>query len=256
MAAIQDIALAERRQLAPLFSDHAYMRVCLDCILQGYAGRARIGGERAAARIELGPFTYFGGDPSSPDAKELLAELKGPRLLLLPTLNWQGAAREHSGPAMPRQHRISFSNSELNPDHLHGLVSRTPAGSKISRMDAELASRSLEEVHPDLLVDDLFKSPADLVSRGVGYCAIEGARITCAATSGIVSDAAIEIQINTHPDHQRRGLARAVAATLMLHCLERGISPHWDSGSHASQQLARQLGYRDAGEYDWWVVNP
>ena len=54
----------------------------------------------------------------------------------------------------------------------------------------------------------------------------------------------MESEIDTRPDHQRRGLARACGARLILECLDRGLYPSWDAHTAASLALAEQLGYR------------
>jgi hypothetical protein len=54
----------------------------------------------------------------------------------------------------------------------------------------------------------------------------------------------------------RFGLARAVAATLMLECLERGLTPHWNAANPVSQQLAVSLGYEPAEICEILLVAP
>lgn len=47
------------------------------------------------------------------------------------------------------------------------------------------------------------------------------------------------------------GLATAVGATLIVHCLEHGISPHWDTSNPVSENLAKKLGYIPDTNYEW-----
>lgn len=55
-----------------------------------------------------------------------------------------------------------------------------------------------------------------------------------------------EIGIETHPDARGRGLATAVAARMIEHLSEHGITPVWScrESDHASVALARKLGFR------------
>ena len=55
----------------------------------------------------------------------------------------------------------------------------------------------------------------------------------------------IHIGIETHPDFRNKGLATAIAAKLLVHCIERGVYPHWSASSEnaASIHLAEKLGY-------------
>ncbi|MBW4622041.1 MAG: GNAT family N-acetyltransferase [Cyanosarcina radialis HA8281-LM2] len=54
----------------------------------------------------------------------------------------------------------------------------------------------------------------------------------------------------THDGFRRRGLARAVAAAMVLYCLDRGLEPCWDAANEPSSALARQLGFRSMGKYE------
>ena len=62
------------------------------------------------------------------------------------------------------------------------------------------------------------------------------------------------MEIDTHPDFRRRGLARSVAATMILHCLDEGIEPCWDAHNPESAALALQLGFVDPQAYTVFVV--
>jgi predicted GNAT family acetyltransferase len=105
------------------------------------------------------------------------------------------------------------------------------------------------------LLPKVFASPSDFFERGVGFCALSGEQMVCAATSAFICDGAIEIQINTNRGYRRMGLATAVGATLLVHCLEHGIDPHWDTGDPASARVAEKLGYLPESAYEWLVFN-
>jgi len=74
-------------------------------------------------------------------------------------------------------------------------------------------------------------------------------RFVSGASSGAVGGGKLEIEIQTHRQFRRRGLARAVAAALILYCLEHGIEPCWDAANEPSAALARQLGFHSTGKY-------
>lgn len=63
------------------------------------------------------------------------------------------------------------------------------------------------------------------------------------ATSYTIYDEGIEIEVCTHPDHRRKGLATIVCAALILYCLDRGKYPNWDAANLNSVALAQKLGY-------------
>ena len=74
-----------------------------------------------------------------------------------------------------------------------------------------------------------FADERDYCRRGLGVAVLQEGRLVAGASSYTVYRGGIEIEIDTHPDHRRRGLARACGAALMLECLKRGLYPSWDA---------------------------
>ena len=85
--------------------------------------------------------------------------------------------------------------------------------------------------------------------HGAGYVVLWKGALVCGASSYADWPGGVEIEIDTHPAHRRRGLARACAAALMLDCLARGLYPSWDAANPVSAHLAQTLGYIAAGAY-------
>ena len=75
-------------------------------------------------------------------------------------------------------------------------------------------------------------------------------RFVSGASSAAIGGGKFEIEIQTQPQFRRRGLARAVAAALILHGLERGMEACWDAANEPSSALARQLGFHPTGKYE------
>lgn len=247
---------SSRANLAPLFAQHRPLRVVLDAILQGYCGTAvaSAGSGARVAQLSVGIFAFFGGDPTHPMARTLVEGLSGERIILFTEDGWGDEIwRAHSS-RIEWEPRLSFSSATLDLEHLQAVRSRIPEGFDIQRIELDSAQRLCAEVAPDLLLPDVFPSPADFVERGIGFCALCGGQIVCGATSAFICEGAIEIQINTKRAYRNLGLATAVGATLVGHCLERGIDPHWDAGAPASERVAEKLGYMPDYAYEWWVL--
>ena len=75
-------------------------------------------------------------------------------------------------------------------------------------------------------------------------------RFVSGACSAAVGGGKFEIEIQTHQHFRRRGLARAVAAALILYGLEHGMEACWDAANEPSSALARQLGFHPTGKYE------
>lgn len=81
-----------------------------------------------------------------------------------------------------------------------------------------------------------------------------GNRLAAGASSYTSYDDGIEIEIDTHPDFRRRGLATACGARLILYCLAGGLYPGWDAANPESVALATKLGYHFDHEYDAYFI--
>jgi hypothetical protein len=253
---VETVGRADRHRIAPLFAGHSHLRAGVDSILQGNCGVAvaNQGSEAVAAQLAIGPITFFGGDAHHPAASRLVTSLSGLRLIIVPDKAWRDLVYREHGEKVKTETRLPFSSEALSIAHLRKCAKRVARGYRIARMDLALARRVNQEVNPDLILPEVFASPTDFVERGVGFCALRGHRLVCGATSALLSDKAIEIQINTIRDHRGQGLATAVGAALAAHCLERGVDPGWDTGSAASERVALKLGYVPRKRYDWLIL--
>ena len=99
-----------------------------------------------------------------------------------------------------------------------------------------------------------WRSPDAFLERGIGYGVWRGDTCVAGCSSYTMANNKLEVEIDTAPEHRRKGLARAVAATLILHCLDNGIEPCWDAHNPESAALAGQLGFIDPQEYTVHIV--
>ncbi len=99
-----------------------------------------------------------------------------------------------------------------------------------------------------------FDSIDDFIDRGVGYAILNKGQVVSAATSFSIFDDGIEIEIASHPEHRRKGLAKIVASALILDCLDREKYPSWDGANVESVELAKKLGYTFKEPYDTYFI--
>ena len=69
------------------------------------------------------------------------------------------------------------------------------------------------------------------------------------ASSYVVYDKGIEIEIDTKREYRGKGLATVVGAKLILECLANNITPSWDAHDLRSVHLAEKLGYHLSHDY-------
>ena len=240
---LTDLPAGQRRCLAPLFEDLAWPRPMIEAALEGEVGQVTAGaGEApAAAALHVQIFTILGGDPGSSAAADLVDTLAGDRFAIGSNA-WYDLLRQRRGRGLQSWYWRPYDNSRLDSAHLRRLAASAHAAYEILPLDEELLSHAW----PDLdvgLPQHGFRSEADLLERGFGFCAVRKGRVLSAAVTLARSSHSVEVQTNTHRRHQRRGLATSTCAALVLRCLEEGLPPHWSAANHRSEGLAEKLGF-------------
>lgn len=250
MSLIQ-IKIEERHKLAHLFQDHPGGLIP-QSILDGYSGRAFANQTLKFAALEIpsARVRILGGDFSQTEVREYLKSLPGFSQVFFADKNLIEVAQEvHPGKWIELE-RYAFSADKLNLEHLKSLKSKIPDGFQIVKIDVSLAQQLRKRKNKFAEAHGLnFASPEDFITRGFGYCALEGTNIACVGSSFAVCDAGIEIQIDTQKQYQGKGLATAVSAHLIIECLEKNLVPSWDAATKTSAKLAEKLGYMPEGEY-------
>lgn len=256
-----ELTYGQMNAIAPLFAYTEETMVL--SVLQGHMGRAWADSAEhpTAARILVGDLMFLAGDAQSPCAQALVthipAERQVPFVLAAPEHagwsrlikeNWPETRREYT-----RRYAIKKEPDCFDPEKLRAFAGRIPAGYAIRPIDSELYPKTFGLPFPADLCTN-FESADHFLSRGIGYVALFGGEIVGGASSYTVYDDGIEIEIATHPEHRRRGLATALGATLILGCLDRGLYPSWDAANIESVGLAEKLGYHLAAPYDCYVL--
>ena len=81
-------------------------------------------------------------------------------------------------------------------------------------------------------------------------------RFVSGASSAAVGGGKFEIEIQTRREFRCRGLARAVAAALILYGLEHGIEACWDAANEPTASSHGQPGFHSIGKYDAYRLTP
>jgi RimJ/RimL family protein N-acetyltransferase len=248
----------DRRRLAGLFEAYRW-NYLPDAILDGTMGQALADdAEEPQVAVLEAPslkLCIVGGDAGHPSARAFLQELSPPKALIFASEDWEALLRQIHRGKLLRLPRYAFTSENLDREHLRQLGSRILDGYRLERMDVDLA-RQLAGEKSEFTEDHMlsFDSPEDFIARGFGFCLLHGEEIVSVATTFVICDKGIEIQINTREEHRGKGLATVVAAQLILHSLEQGLDPNWDAENERSVGLARKLGYTPQGRYAIWVV--
>ena len=91
---------------------------------------------------------------------------------------------------------------------------------------------------------------------GFGFVLEVNGEIAAGVSAYTVYREGVEIEIDTHPDHRRKGYATICAARMILEARDRGLYPSWDAANLWSVGLAEKLGYHFDHEYTTYEICP
>ncbi|MGE6363780.1 GNAT family N-acetyltransferase [Bacillus paramycoides] len=226
--------------------------------LQGHMGNAWVDNleNPTVAQITVGIFVFYAGDPNAEEAEELLYNLPDFTLAIVDSDEWKHRIETVHKGSIEKIQRFRFSKNpeDLDRVHIQKLQSTLPKEYEIKKIDKDIAkASSFHELSEDFISQ--FDSIDDFIDRGVGYAILHKGQVVSAATSFSIYDVGIEIEIASHPNHRRKGLATIVASVLILDCLDRGKYPSWDGANSESVKLAKKLGYTFKESYDTYFID-
>ncbi|MCL1787133.1 MAG: GNAT family N-acetyltransferase [Defluviitaleaceae bacterium] len=249
------ISKEKRSSIAPLFE--GWGDVGILSYLQGHGGQAWADDEDAptVANITSMDVCYVAGNADSPQAKELLRQIPIGNELQVHSEAWHKAVAE----AIPNttypitRYKFKKDAALFDKDKLRAYIQALPKEYTIAPIDEAMFNHFPTEVFDCHCTQ--FASFAEFEKYGAGFVVLHQGEPVCAASSFTYSDSLIDVQIDTAEDHQRKGLATACAANLILACLERGIFPCWDADCDESRHLAEKLGYQLERECETYEID-
>lgn len=207
-----------------------------------------------SAVIVQGDFFFYAGLPE-PALLDYLPEgwNGGCRLLTPPDEAWAAAIEAHFGAAAQREIRYAIKKEPGVFDKAKLLEARSGAPAPILPIDEALYHRCLASDWSRDLVSR-YETFEDFSRLALGFVAVSVGEILSGAACYCTYDKGIEVEIDTHPDHRRKGLALGCGAALILECMNRDLYPSWDAANPGSVALAEKLGYHFSHEYPVYYI--
>ncbi len=233
----------------PLFQD--WEETIIWSCLQGVMGEIFVDNleEPKSALAKLGKEASFGFLAGQPNL-DLIEECRGEDIILVPQHEgWRELIESTYGEKAKAFTRYATKkDTQFDREKLEEFVTSLPEGFELQFMEEQLYNACLtEEWSQDLVANyDDYQHYSQL---GLGVVALYQGKLVAGASSYSTYEKGIEIEIDTHPDFRRKGLAKAVAAKLILTCLDRELYPSWDAHTKISLDLAEKLGYEFSHEY-------
>jgi GNAT superfamily N-acetyltransferase len=244
-----------RVSLRRLFERYPCLHGSVAAVLEGGMGKvfADSRGEPQVALAVL-DFHFPAGDPQNENAAPLLQLLHPGDVVIPPAPAWQHLVAATYPGELTVYPREAFRAEEFDEDKLRRFCQALPPGFELRQVGLEEVRQFAADLDPALAYN--FRSHEEFITRGVGLGILHHGTFVSGASSAAVGGGKLEIEIQTHPQFRRRGLARAVAAALILYCLEHRLEPCWDAANEPSAVLARQLGFRSTGKYEAYRLKP
>lgn len=247
----------KRHKLTEIFADCRYDRVLIDSVIEGNFGTAHAivkDDEVLTARLDSGAFTMIAGDADAEEVNELI-NVNPIFIITAQNDEWDAKLKECFAGRTQEISFTQFSSDKIRKAQLENIIASIPDDYVIKSFDKEMAKQAVKDLENEYLFEN-FTSVEDYLQRGIGYCIIHQNQVVCAATSMAKSKTAIDIEIQTHKNYRRKGLATIAGAKLVLGCMEQGVEPTWLAANPESEKLANKLGYQKTGMYKSLYIPP
>lgn len=214
--------------------------------LQGCMGECYVDNQEnpQSAQILIADFYFYAGVPCI----ELVKNIKSDFVIMVPQNEaWSLLIKDVYGMNATHHQRYATLKEKdiFDVEYLQSLVTGLDGQYKLKMIDQEcyhkIIASSYEPFH-DLCSQ--FKTYDVYQKYGLGCVIMKNQEIISGASSYTYYLEGIEIEVDTHPNYQGKGLAKICAAKLILECLKRNIYPSWDAHNQTSLALARKLGYQ------------
>lgn len=230
-------------KVRPLFENWSQTMVwsCLD----GVMGELFVENEDCprSALIIAGKESCFGFLAGQPN-ESLLQLCEGRDIILVPqSPDWSKLIEKIYGDRVFSFERYATKKDTLfDCNYLKQMVHGLPADFSLCPIGRSQYEELLSEDWSRDLVGN-YDSFEQFEQYGLGYVVYYQGKIVSGASSYSSYRGGIEVEVDTHSLFRRRGLAKAVAAQLILTCLKKCWYPSWDAHNLASLALAERLGY-------------
>ena len=238
--------LNEPSKAAPLFKDwkdpDASIAACLDNVMgKVFADDTE---QPKSAMAVIGDFAFLAGTPDL----ELVQAKPDRGMIVVPQNEAWAELIENHFPASKRIRYAFRKDTKFDREKLEAMANALPDGYTFRRIDGELYDVCLkDEAFEDNV--SVFESKEKFLELGRGFAVMKDGKIVSAASSYSRCRKGIDIEIGTVKVERNKGLASAVAAKLILECLDEGLYPAWDAANKLSVRLAEKLGYEFSREY-------
>jgi len=251
-----ELQTGQRHIAKDLFCNYPYLCGYVVSALSGLMGTVSVDDlERpTVGHIILAWANILAGDAKSDEADAMLRQILPNTILVGENARWVDAFHGRWGHRLEKWRRTAFGPGEWDVKKLTRLTQQLPIGYTIKQVTSSEEVKSLILMGDGLVDFRNYPSPEDFLNRGIAFIAKSKTEIVSGCTSYAIGGGKFDISVTTRREHQRQGLAQAVAARMILHGLEHEIEPCWDAPHEVAGVLATKLGFTTARPYTAYRV--
>ena len=229
----------------------------LSC-LQGHLGNAYADSEvnPESAQVIVADFCFFAGNPNEELVRNRPEGHTSDFVIMVPENDeWSKVIEKVYGNCAKKivRYAIKKEKNIFDLSKLHRIVENLSSNYEICLIDSQIYDEVMKREWSSSLCG-IFENFEKFKKNGIGAVALFDGEVVSGASTYSFYDDGIEVQIDTREDHQRRGLALACGARLILECIKNDKYPSWDAKTKASVSLAEKLGYHFEKEYTAYEV--
>ena len=234
-----------------LYRNYPYLQGYVASALSGEMGTVAVDDlERPTiGHITLAWASILAGDATTPAAAALLKQILPNTILIPENSRWVDAFYGRWGHRLEKWRRITCKRGSWSIEKLKDFEHQLPSDYSIKQVSCPEEVKGLIQMGDGLVDFPNYPTPEDFLNRGIGFIIERNGEIVSGCTSYAVGGGKFDISVTTQQEYQRRGLAQAVAARMILYCLQEDIEPCWDAPSEAGGNLGKKLGYTHARPY-------
>ncbi len=239
--------------LWPLFSSLKYDPT-LDALIHGYHGAVFCDDLNApnVAYGHVGWNYYIVGNANHEHANTLIQSL--PQGIEIHCSEaWKEKMYTLHPLKVTKKTRYAMDHTSLKKDTLRTIINQYNDTILIRPIDENMYQTLLTQTwSKDFVIN--FKTKEDFLKNGKGYVALDKTVIAGGVSSFSRFNEGYDIEIITHKQYRRQGIATLLGAYFALQCLKENKIPYWDAAHLQSVALAEKLGYTLDHAYEILVI--
>ncbi len=214
-------------------------------VLDGKMGKAYVDSieNPKFAMLMVRKYCFINGIIDLNQLLEIIEEYNLKEYILIPSDEIKEMLEKQYKDKINKNQRYSIKkNPKFDIVKLQEYIDNNANEYEFKRINQEIADRINKEKFINIT--------DNYIENGFGYCCFYNNQIIGVASSNIIYNDGIEVNIKVQEEFQRKNIATVLASKLILLCLNNNQTISWDAANLKSVGLAEKLGFEYDSTYD------